>query len=633
MEREHLLKSDYDYMEVLRKKLDKRHMERLLKINDQELHRWLSDIVIWAEPNSVYIVKGDEEDFSYIKEVALNNGEELKTKYEKHTVHFDGPKDLARDRHNTKILIEQDNKIPLINTMERNKGLMEIRNIMKGIMKGKEMYVGFFCLGPKGSPYAPLAVQVTDSSYVMHNELILYRSCYEEFINMPPDTNYFRFLHSTGERNELGWAKNIEKKRIYIDLKDETAYTTNSQYGGNTIGLKKLAFRLTINRGLIEGWLSEHMFIVGVKGTGERITYFTGAFPAGCGKTSTALMADTIIGDDLALIREVKGVPRAINPEIGMFGIIDGINPIDDPKIYKILVSPIYDIIFSNVLLEDDGTVWWYGKPKEPKNGINYAGRWFPGKKDEEGNEIKPSHPNARFTTRLSYLDHLDPRVNDPEGVPIGGMIFGGRDSDTQVPVEESFDWDHGVVTKGAALESEMTAAVLGKSGVREFNPYAILEFLSISVGKFTQLHFDFGKKLKRKPKIFGVNYFLKGSDGNFLSEKTDKKVWLKWMELRVYDEIGFLKSPTGRIPLYQDLEKLFNKEIGKEYKTEVYEKQFTIRIPEHLDKIERIWSTYEKISDTPQQLFKILKEEKDRLILYRDRFGNYISPFKLDRL
>ena len=632
MGRERLLDEDYDYTGYLQKMLEKKHMERLLKINDQELHRWLSDIIMMAEPSSVYIVLGDEEDFNYIKEAALKNKEELKTKHERHTVHFDGLPDLARDRKNTKILTEQDMEIPFINTMKRDEGLVEIKSIIKGIMKGKEMYVGFFCLGPRGSPYAPLAVQVTDSSYVMHSELILYRPCYEEFVKMSPNTKYFRFLHSAGERNELGWIKNVEKRRIYIDLKDETTYTTNSQYAGNTVGLKKLAFRLTIHRGLLEGWLSEHMFIVGVKGSDGRITYFTGAFPAGCGKTSTALMADTIIGDDLALIREVNGTPMAINPENGMFGIIDGVNPIDDPKIYEILTSPDDDVIFSNVLLEDNGEVWWNGKPEEPRSGINYAGKWWPGKKDDSGKEIKPSHPNARFTTRLSYLKHLDPRVNDPQGVPVGGMIFGGRDSDTWVPVEESFNWEHGVVTKGAALESERTAAVIGKSGVREFSPYAILDFLSISVGKFTQLHFDFGKKLSKKPKIFGVNYFLKGSDGRFLNEKVDKKVWLKWMELRIHDDVGFLESPTGRIPVYNDLEKLFGRELNKEYGAKEYEEQFTIRVPKHLAKIERIWSIYEKIPDTPQLLFEILKEEKDRLLAYRDRFGDHISPFKLDR-
>lgn len=621
---------NYDYMKVLKEKLSDEHLSRLLNIRDPELHKWVADVILAAEPSSVYVAIGNEEDLNYIRRKALENKEELPTKYPMHTVHFDGLPDLARDRGNTRILLEGGGEIPLINTKERIEGLNEIKALMKGIMKGKEMYIGFFCLGPRNSPHTIHAIQVTDSAYVMHSEFILYRTCYEHFAEKAPNIKYLRFLHSAGERNELGWSKNADKRRIYIDLNDEVVYTVNSQYAGNTVGLKKLALRLTIYRGYREGWLSEHMFIVGVKGPGGRVTYFTGAFPAGCGKTSTALMADTVVGDDLAIIKEVDGIPRAINPEIGMFGIIDGVNPVDDPEIYEILTSPETEVIFSNVLLTEDGTVWWNGKAEEPRKGLNYAGEWWLGKKGEDGSEIKPSHPNARFTTHIKYLKNLDPRIEDPAGVPVSAMIFGGRDSDTWVPVEEAFDWNHGIVTKGASLESERTAAVLGKAGIREFNPYAILDFLSISVGKFTELHFRFGEKLKLKPKVFGVNYFLRDKDGKFLNEKVDKKVWLKWMELRVHEDVGYAETPTGRIPLYEDLVKLFDKVLGKEYTYEQYEKQFMVRIPEHLAKIERIWNIYVKIPDTPPLLFDILKEEKERLLTYKQKFGEYIPPSKL---
>jgi phosphoenolpyruvate carboxykinase (GTP) len=630
--RERLLGEDYDVEPVLRSKMKPEHFDRLMKIKDPELHRWIADIILVCQPSSIYVNIGSQDDIEYIRRVSLERGEEIPTKYPLQTIHFDGIKDLARDRENTRILVEGADGIPLLNTKGRIDGLNEIKNILKGIMVGKEAFVGFFRLGPKNSPLSLYAVQVTDSAYVMHSENILYRIGYDDFVERGSDIRYMRFLHSAGERNEYGWSKNLDKRRIYIDLADDTVYSTNTQYAGNTVGLKKLALRLTVYRGYLEGWLSEHMFIAGVKGPGDRITYFTGAFPAGCGKTSTALMADTVVGDDLAIIREVNGIPRAINPEVGMFGIIDGINPKDDPEIYEILTSPDSEVIFSNILLMGNGEVWWNGKIGSPMAGLNYAGVWWPGKVDERGNPIPPSHSNARFTTHIKYLKNLDPRIEDPDGVPVGGMIFGGRDSDTWVPVEEGLSWEHGIVTKGAALESERTTAVLGKAGEREFNPYAILDFISISVGKFTELHFKFAEKLKVKPKVFGVNYFLRDENGRYLAEKVDKKVWLKWMELRVHDDVGFIEIPTGRIPIYNDLLELFNKVLGKDYPEQLYEKEFTVRVPQHLAKIERIWKIYANIPDTPELLFQILREERERLKKAEDRYGSYISPMKFDK-
>lgn len=623
-----LVEREYDYVSVLRRKLDEDSLSKLMRIRNPEIHRWIADIVLVAEPSKVFIVTDDPRDHEYVRQAALRYREEIPTRNPRHTVHFDGPHDIARDRKNTRILITWGSE-PLINTLDRELGLREVKELFHGVMRGREMFVGFFCLGPRNSPFTLYAVQVTDSAYVMHSELILYRTCYEVFVDRGEEIEYLRFLHSTGERDPVwGWSRNVEKRRIYIDLLDNTTYSVNTQYAGNTVGLKKLALRHCIYRGYLEGWLCEHMFIAGIRGPGNRITYFTGAFPAGCGKTSTALIADTIISDDLAIIRCVDGIPRAINPEIGMFGIIDGINPRDDPEIYRILTSLDTEVIFSNVLLTNDGDVWWRGKEGEPREGINWSGKWWPGK-DE-----LPSHPNARFTTHLRYLANLDPRIEDPMGVPIEAMVFGGRDSDTWVPIEEAFDWVHGIVTKGAALESERTAAVLGKTGVREFNPFAILDFLPISPGKFVELHIRFGKKLTRPPKIFGVNYFLKDEHGRYLSEKTFKRVWLKWMELRVHDDVDAVESPTGYVPLYEDLRKLFDQYLCIEYSEQLYEKQFTVRIPQHLAKIERVWRIYEeKVPDTPRIVFDVLREQKMRLEAFRDRFGDYVSPFKLDRV
>ena len=616
---------------VLRSFMSENMLKRLLEIKDPKLHEWLAEVASILQPKSIYLITS-EEDFEYVRRKAIENKEELVSKHPNHTVHFDGPHDVARDRKNTKILIPGGEKTPYINTFDREKGLSEIMELLPKMMKGREMFVGFYCFGPKNSPFTIHGVQVTDSAYVAHNENLLYRLCYDEFVEKAPKIQYAKFLHATGRKDERGWIKDVEKRRVYIDLEGFSAYAVNTQYGGNTIGMKKPMLRLCVYKGSLEGWLCEHMFISGIRGPNNRITYITGAFPAGCGKTSTAFISDLIVGDDMAIIKEFDGIARAANPERGMFGIIDGVNPKDDPELYKILTDPSVEIIFSNVLLTKDGRVWWRGKEEPSGPGVNYAGDWWPGKKDEKGNEIPPSYPNARFTIRLSYLSNLDPRVDDPMGVPVDAMIFGGRDSDTWVPIEEAFSWTHGIITKAASLESERTAAVLGTAGKREFNPFGILDFMSISIGKYVKLHLDFAKKLKKTPRIYGVNYFLKDEKGNYIADKEDKKVWLLWIDLRVNNEVDALETPTGLIPIYQDLVKLFEKHLNKEYPESRYEKEFATRTPQHLAKMERIWKIYEEIPDTPKELFEVIRETKNRLKVIRDKWGDVVSPFKYDR-
>ncbi|MFH1820876.1 MAG: phosphoenolpyruvate carboxykinase domain-containing protein, partial [Methanobacteriota archaeon] len=234
---------------------------------------------------------------------------------------------------------------------------------------------------------------------------------------------------------------------------------------------------------------------------------------------------------------------------------------------------------------------------------------------------------NARLTLNMELLENLDPRINDPEGVEIGGIIYGGRDSDTCVPVEESFDWVHGIVTKGASLESEATAAVLGKEGTREFSPMANLDFLSIPLAKYVENNIKFGAKLSKPPKIFSVNYFQK-EGGKYLTDKLYKAVWLKWMELRCNGEVKALKTPTGLIPMHEDLMKLFKQVLEIDYTKEDYLKQFKLRIPEHLAKIDRITSIYStKVPNAPKAMFEVLEEQKQRLIEARKKQGNYVTP------
>ncbi|MFH1958444.1 MAG: phosphoenolpyruvate carboxykinase (GTP) [bacterium] len=602
---------------------------KLKKINNTALHEFLAGYIDVCKPSSVFVSGGSPEELEYIRKKALSKGEEAALSISGHTIHFDDYSDQARDKKNTRILVPEGVSLGSgINTLDREKGLEEVHSFLKNIMKGKELIVSFYCLGPAGSPFSILCVQLTDSFYVAHSENLLYRQGYEEFLRQGDKARFFKFVHSSGELTENNTSKNLDKRRVYIDLESETVYSTNTQYGGNTIGLKKLAMRLAIRRSLQEGWLTEHMLVMGIKGKGE-INYVAGAFPSLCGKTSTAMLdGETIVGDDIAYLRKFDGVVRAVNVERGMFGIIQGINSKDDPPQWHLLNSP-GEIIFSNILITEDKKTFWIDHDgNEPAAGFNHSGPWSPGKKDEKGKEITSSHPNARFTVSLEGMKNVDRNLHNPRGVTVGGILYGGRDSDTSVPVEEAFDWVHGIVTKGASLESETTAATLGSVGVRVFNPMSNLDFLSVPVGKYIGANIEFGENLKKTPLIFGLNYFLKDKSGNFFNEKNDKKVWLKWIGRRIRGETGAVKRPTGLIPEYGVLKELFRKVLDKDYSKEVYEKQFTLRVDENIAKIERILEIYRKIDDVPEVLFKVLERQKNKLRQTASKFGSSVSPF-----
>ncbi len=627
---------DQKVRDILKDRLGDQY-EKLMAIDNLALHAFIAEYVELCNPARVFVCTDSAEDIRFVREAAIRNREEAKLAIEGHTAHFDGYYDQARDKATSKFLVPKGVDLgPEINAMDREDGIREIREILRNIMEGHELYVKFFCLGPPNSEFSIPCVQLTDSSYVAHSEDLLYRQGYREFVRLGNYDRFFKFVHSQGELVEAGLgllvSKNIEKRRVYIDLEDETIYSTNTQYGGNTLGLKKLAMRLAIKRGSEEGWLTEHMLIMGVHGPGERITYFAGAFPSMCGKTSTATIEDeSIIGDDIAYLRRIDGHVRAVNVEKGMFGIIEGVNSVDDRILWKALNSP-GEIIFSNILVTKDREVYWIGKDGPcPQEGINHSGDWFLGKKDKEGKEIPPSHKNARFTLDLAILDNVGPELHDPQGVILSGIIYGGRDSDTWVPVEEAFDWVHGIITKGAALESETTAATLGKEGVRESNPMSNLDFLSIPIGRYIEGNLTFGADVAHPPRIFSVNYFLRAPDGKFTNHKTDKRVWLKWMELRVHGDVEAIKTPTGFIPKYEDLKRLFKETLDRDFTETDYIQQFSVRVPQHLAKIDRLIEIYRtRVPDTPRLLFEVLEEQRERLKAAQAKHGDYITPHTL---
>ena len=609
--------------------IDEINLKKLEALNNPHVMKIIGEYVSIVKPAKVTVITDIEQDVVYIKQRALENGEETPLATPGHTAHFDGYFDQGRDKENTKILISKGvNLSPSIVTGDRDECLKEIHGLLDGIMAGKECFIMFYCLGPVQSRFSLCAMQITDSAYVAHSENILYRQGYEEFKRLNGSEDFFYFIHSAGEL-ENHKTKNIDKRRIYIDLDENRVFTINNQYAGNSVGLKKLALRLAIKKSNNEDWLCEHMLIMGVMPDGKnRTTYFTGAFPSGCGKTSTAMIpGQRIIGDDIAYIRPGKdGQAYAVNVEEGIFGIIEDVNPIDDPLIYTSLTTP-RDIIFSNILV-NNGIPYWLGMGKEtPLEGVNFAGNWKKGMVDSKGKEILCAHKNARYTMRLKELENCDPRLHDPEGVPISGVIYGGRDSDISPAVYESLSWAHGVFI-GAALESETTAMTIGKVGVREHNPMANLDFLVIPLGLYIKNHLKFGENVSRPPKIFATNYFLK-ENGKFISGKIDKKVWLMWMEGRVHNEFEAIETPIGFIPKFEDLQILFQNIFSKEFSRQEYEKLFLIRIQKLLEQLDRIEAIYRNEDGVPETFHTHIHQQGERLLLARKKFTkDVVSPF-----
>lgn len=618
--------------DFLDKNLNARDYELIDRIKSPLVSGFIAEFLQLCNPSSAYVSCGKPEDLDYVRKKALKDREELPLTISGHTVHYDNYLDQARDREHSKILVPKPEDFGLgLRLCDRELCYGEVHGLLRDIMKGREMFISFYSLGPVNSYFSIPCIQITDSSYVVHSENILYRQGYEEFVRLGAGVRPFRFLHSEGALDSNMTSRNLDKRRVYIDLEDETVYSINTQYAGNTIGLKKLGMRLAIRRASMEGWLNEHMFIMAVHGPQGRRTYFTGAFPSMCGKTSTAMIeGESIVGDDIAFLRAREGAIRAVNTEKGMFGIIKDVNAKDDPPLWRALNSP-GDVIFSNVLTTADGNVYWEGMGVPiPDNGRNHSGEWWSGKSDEFKNSIPLSHPNARFCLALQCLSNLDPEWDSPDGVMVDGIIYGGRDYDTSVPVQESFGWVHGIITLGASLESETTAATLGKAGVRELNPMANLDFLSIPVSRYIAGNIEFGVNFECPPKIFGVNYFLRGGRGEFLTGRMDKQVWLKWMELRVHEEVGFIETPTGRIPLYPDLKGLFREVLGMDYREDAYRAQFLTRVPENLAKLDRVERAYREIQDIPTVLYDMFKQQRERLREVQRKLGDYVDPEKL---
>ncbi|MCF7792317.1 MAG: phosphoenolpyruvate carboxykinase (GTP) [Victivallales bacterium] len=620
-----------EYLALLEEKMGKT-FHKLEALKSEKLVDFLGEYIKLCNPDSVYMCDDSEEDAGYIRDRAINEGEEIELAGKNRTIHYDGYGDQARDKKNTKFMVPENKleRMGSLNCVEYKEGLAEIKTIAENIMKGKEAIVKIFCEGPIHSVFSRPCVQLTDSAYVAHSEDILYRRGYEHFLHMEDKSDFWSFCHSAGELDENMNSVNLHNRRIYQDLENNIVYSMNAQYAGNTVGLKKHSMRLAINESGKHGWLCEHMFLMSVMNDEKnRKSHFCGAFPSACGKTSTAMIpGEKIIGDDICYFRNINGQFKAVNVENGIFGIIKDVNEKDDPVIYKALQEN-NELIFSNVLTGPDNNPYWTGMGIEtPKKGRNHSGEWFEGKKDSDGKEIPISHPNSRYTMRLEYLDNIDQAYNDRDGVDVDAIVYGGRDSDTTVPVEESRDWKEGIIIKAVTLESETTAATLGKAGVRVPCLMANLDFISYPIGEYIHNNVKFTDGMDSVPKIFSVNYFMKDKNGKIATSKLAKKVWIHWAEGRCNGEYDAFETPTGYIPVYEDVKVLFKELLDEDFTEELYEYLFSFRCNAWLAKLERAKENFKKnYNDIPQYVYDMWDEYTEKIKAAKEKYGDIIAP------
>ena len=622
------------YDELLRDKMDEASYGKLTALNNRKLYDFIGKFAAHCNPTTIYVCDDSVEDEEYVKRMAIKKGEEKPLAKANQTIHFDGYHDQARDRKNTRYIVYKENlgRMKTLNSVEYDQGYTEIMEIAKNNMEGKDAVVRFFSEGPTFSEFTIPCVQFTDSWYVAHSEQILYRKAYEHFMKMENKDKFFRFIHSAGRLDERGCSVHIDKRRIYMDTQNNIVYSQNNQYAGNSVGLKKHGMRLAINQSRHEGWLCEHMFVMAcVNEEKNRKTFFCGAYPSACGKTATAMIpGELVVGDDIAYLRNIDGEFRAVNVERGIFGIIRDVNPKDDPVIFENLQKP-QEIIFSNVLIGPDNEPYWLGMGDDtPAEGENHAGPdWSVGKKDSDGKEISLSHPNARYTMPLERLKNFDHEsFDEKQGVKVQGLLYGGRDSHTTVPVEEAKSYREGILLKAAILESETTAATLGKEGVRRIDPMANLDFVSYPLGEYVQNNLNFVKEIESAPKIFSTNYFLLNDEGEYCTSNRAKKVWLHWAEGRIHNEFEAYETPTGFIPKFEDLRELFASILGDRYEEEDYDFQFAFRCDMWIAKLERGIAWYREMDPhTSPEILEFWENAKSGIEKAMAEYGKQIKP------
>jgi phosphoenolpyruvate carboxykinase (GTP) len=626
-------------LKVFESKMDPEHLARIQQIKNTEVSLKIANAIVLCGPDKVFINTGSEDDRQYIRELSIQKGEEAPLPMKGHTIHYDLKEEQGRiiDRTFNDLVSSLANKI------YRDEALIDVREKMTGIMAGKIMMVGFYIRGPVGSPVSNPALEISSSTYVFHSAEILYRNAFLDFNSQVEKLgHFFSNIHSEG----LNRPEDLPNARVYMDRSHQTTYSFNCTYAGNTLLMKKGNHRFAVDRSVYEKMgkeAAEHMFITGIAGPGNRITWMTGAAPSGCGKTTTAMAGDHFVGDDLAQMWIAgDGSIRSINPECGIFGIVADVNWDGDPKLMECLRNPGTEVIWSNVLIDENGVPQWTGNGEDPspQKGKNFQGHWERGMVDENGKEILVSHPNSRCTLSNSALGNYSEMNENPGGVETRIITYSGRDGDTMPPVWVAQNPDQGVVI-GACIVSAATATEVGATGVRR-QPWANAPFIPGTLGEYMEAQFQFFGSDRiapdNQPILAGLNYFLTdaargGTSQKLLGEKRDVKAWMAWLERRAHKEVEAIETPIGYLPKYKDLKDLFSSKIDKEYPEDLYVKQFSLYIDHIIARIDLQIEAYGKEANIPVTLFEVLNEQKEGLQILRNKYGSVVTPSQLQEL
>jgi len=587
--------------------------------HNKKLKDWVNKMAGMCEPDDIVWIDGSQEQKRAIEKEAMAIGEITQLNQEKLPgcfLHRTAPDDVARTEHLTFICTKKKHDAgPTNNWMSPKTAYRRAREIFKGAMKGRTMYVIPFSMGPIGSPFSKIGVELTDSRYVVLNMFIMTRVGEAVLRQLEKDDEFTKCLHSKAQLD-------INKRLILHFPEDNTIWSVGSGYGGNVLlGKKCLSLRIASFLAKKEGWFAEHMLIMGIEEPNGHIEYIAAAFPSACGKTNLAMLVPPeglkkkgyriwTVGDDIAWMRiDSDGALWAINPETGFFGVAPGTNSKSNPNMVETIKK---DTIYTNVLLKPDGTVWWEGADGPlPSEGVDWQGQpWKSGQLDSHGNIIKGAHPNSRFTTPIFNCPSASFRLEQHHGVPISAIVFGGRRAHLTPLVYESFSWQHGVFV-GATVASELTAAQVGKIGQVRRDPMAMLPFCGYNMADYFAHWLKVGKSLIKPPKIFHVNWFRTDEKGKFLWPGFVENLRvLEWILDRSNRRVEAIETPIGYIPEASDIDT-----TGLELPEGVLEKLLIIDNKEWLEELKDIKKFFKQFGkDLPKGLWQEYEDLLKRL-------------------